>query len=198
MRYTLTLLFVVFCLPAKSQVIDSFPLPPLAFDVNGDLVITASPQSGQHDFDFLLGKWNLKNKHLNARLENSHEYTEFEFTVENTKILEGIGNQDICYRVVDGKPWEGRTIRIFDRQTKLWHLYWMASDGQQMDPPLAGSFDHNIGLFFGRDTWKGKPVIVVFKWDKTNPERPRWSQAFSGDNGKTWEWNFTNTSFRIK
>jgi len=44
----------------------------------------------------------------------------------------------------------------------------------------------------------GRPVIIVFKWDKRDPEHPRWSQAFSDDNGKTWEWNYTNTSYRAK
>lgn len=197
MRYLLVAFFTTIFQWGYSQ-IDSFPLPPLHFDAQGNLLITASPSSSQNDFDYLLGKWNLKNKHLNSRLTHSHEYTEFEFTVDNTKILEGIGNQDICRRVVNGKAWEGRTIRIFDRQTRLWHLYWMASDGQQMDPPLTGSFDGNIGLFFGKDNWKGTPVIIVFRWDKTNPGQPVWSQAFSADSGKTWEWNFTNTSYRIK
>jgi hypothetical protein len=29
-------------------------------------------------------------------------------------------------------------------------------------------------------------------------ERPVWGQAFSADNGKTWEWNFFNVSERPK
>jgi len=31
---------------------------------------------------------------------------------------------------------------------------------------------------------------VKFKWDKTDPDRPEWSQAFSDDEGRTWEWNW--------
>jgi hypothetical protein len=63
---------------------------------------------------------------------------------------------------------------------------------------VVGSFNNGIGLFFGKDYQVGRPVIVVFRWDKTNPERPVWSQAFSDDNGKTWEWNYTNTSYPVK
>jgi len=31
---------------------------------------------------------------------------------------------------------------------------------------------------------------VVFRWDTTDKENPVWSQAFSDDNGKNWEWNW--------
>jgi hypothetical protein len=67
-----------------------------------------------------------------------------------------------------------------------------------MDPPVVGSFEGSVGRFYCHDLWEGKRVIVVFKWDKTDPENPVWSQAFSADDGKTWEWNYTNTSHRAK
>ena len=198
MKYVLPLMLVMLCQFGHAQIIDSFPMPQLTFDAKGDLVITASTTSSENDFDFLIGKWNLKNKHLNSRLTNCKEYTEFEFTVECSKILEGAGNEDVGRRIVNGKPYEGRTIRVFDRETRLWRLYWIDNNSGKFDPPQIGSFENNVGLFFAKDMWEGHPVIVVYKWDKTNPERPRWSQAFSPDNGKTWEWNFTNTSYRIK
>src|ERR1700735_4672456 len=92
----------------KAQVIDSFPLPPLKFDPRGDLIITASPTSSNKDFDFLIGKWRMKNKHLNARLANCKEYTEFETTVENFAALQGNGNFDVVRRqLADGKVYEG-------------------------------------------------------------------------------------------
>jgi hypothetical protein len=67
-----------------------------------------------------------------------------------------------------------------------------------MDPPVVGSFEDNIGMFYCKDIFQGKPVLVLFKWDKTDKDNPVWSQAFSPDNGRTWEWNFTNLSHRIK
>ena len=63
---------------------------------------------------------------------------------------------------------------------------------------LVGSFEQKIGHFFARDTYRGTPVIVVFRWDVRNPERPIWSQAFSTDEGKTWEWNSINVSERAR
>lgn len=193
---TLVLLAVFNC--GHAQGIDSFPLPPLKFDAKGDIIITASSTSSSHDFDYLVGKWTMKNKHLNKRLSNCKEWTEFESSVENVNGLEGNGNFDIVRSNNNGKKYEGRTIRTFDPETRLWRLYWVDSYGGAIDPPQVGSFQGNIGLFFAKDYQVGRPVIVVFRWDKTNPENPVWSQAFSDDNGKTWEWNYTNTSYRVK
>ena len=198
MRFTLVLLLLAAFNLANAQIIDTFPMPKLQFDAKGELVITASPTSSSHDFDYLVGKWKMKNKHLNSRLNNCKEWTEFESTVEDVSTLQGMGNFDIVRSNVNGKPYEGRTIRTFDPVTKLWRLYWTDSNGGPLDPPVMGSFSNGIGLFFCKDVQVGRPVIVVFKWDKTNPEQPVWSQAFSDDNGKTWEWNYTNTSYRMK
>ena len=199
MRSALVLLLLAAFNFGNAQIIDSFPMPKLKFDSKGELIITASPTSSKNDFDYLVGKWKMKNKHLNSRLNNCKEWTEFESTVEDVSGLEGMGNFDIVRRQFnDGKVYEGRTIRTFDPQTRLWRLYWIDSNGGPLDPPVIGSFSNGIGLFFCKDVQVGRPVIVVFKWDKTNPEQPVWSQAFSDDNGKTWEWNYTNTSYRVK
>ena len=198
LSFVIFLLLGMFC-SAEAQVIDSFPMPVLKFDPRGELIITASATSSKNDFDYLVGKWKMKNRHLNARLVGCKEYTEFETEVENAKGLEGMGDFDIVRRhLADGKIYEGRTIRTFDAETKLWRLYWVDSNGGPIDPPVVGSFTNGIGLFFCKDYQVGKPVIVVYRWDKTNPEMPVWSQAFSDDNGKTWEWNYTNTSYRVK
>jgi len=39
---------------------------------------------------------------------------------------------------------------------------------------------------------------VVFRWDVRNPSLPVWSQAFSTDEGKTWEWSSINVSERVR
>ncbi|HEV9036019.1 MAG TPA: hypothetical protein VGQ51_05345, partial [Puia sp.] len=120
-------------------------------------------------------------------------------TVENWSGLEGMGNFDVVRRQMpDGKVYEGRTVRTFDPKTRLWRLYWMDSNGGPIDPPVIGSFENGVGLFFCKDYQVGRPVIIVFRWDKTNPNQPVWGQAFSDDNGKTWEWNSSNTSYRVK
>ena len=99
---------------------------------------------------------------------------------------------------VNKQPYEGLTVRLFNPKTKLWSLYWVDSNLGEMDPPVVGSFEGNIGKFFCKDTFEGKPILVVFIWDRTDKDNPVWSQAFSPDNGRTWEMNLTNTSHRKK
>jgi hypothetical protein len=170
----------------------------LKFKPTGELEIHPSATSSQADFDFLVGKWTLKDKKLKSRLTNSNEWIEFESTVEMRKLLNGIGNMDIYRTTVDGKPFEGVALRLFDPKTRLWSIYWADSNVGVLDPPVVGSFEGSIGRFYCRDKFKGKDIVVVFLWDKTDPDNPVWSQAFSPDNGKTWEVNATNTSHRTR
>jgi len=156
----------------------------------GDLSITPSKSSSQNDFDFLVGKWNIHNKKLKSRLNNSNDWVEFEATYELYKVLTGIGNVENITATVNDKPYEGMAVRLFNLTTKLWSIYWADNNSGTMDKPVVGSFENNIGTFYSKEMIDGKEVILHFKWDASNPEKPVWSQAFSVDNGKTWEWNW--------
>jgi len=182
----------------KLQTLDR-TLPKVSLDENGELIIKASATSSSHDFDYLAGKWVMFNLKLKTRLNNCTEWTEFESRDENFgSSLNGLANTDLYRATFDDKPFEGLTVRLFDPQTRLWSLYWVPSNTGVLDPPVVGSFEGNVGTFFCKDVYQGTPVIVVFKWDKTDPENPIWAQAFSPDNGVTWEWNFANISHRLK
>ena len=174
----------------------SIPIPPLQFDSSHALVIRASPTSSQHDFDYLVGNWKLKNRKLASRLTHSTEWIPFESRVEMHQILNGLGNIDKYTDEASGKPYEGVALRLFNPATRLWSIYWADSNTAVLDPPVVGSFENKIGHFFARDTYRGTPIIMVFRWDVRNPHRPTWSQAFSADEGKTWEWNSINVSER--
>ena len=173
------------------------PIPKIGFDSNGELLLTASKSSSKHDFDFLTGRWKMYHKRLKARLSNSIEWEDLESTdVNYGPILGGIGNTDLYRATFGGKPFEGFTLRLFDPKTRLWSLYWVASNSGVLDPPVVGSFENDIGHFFCKDTYQGKEVIVVFRWDVRDKAHPVWSQAFSPDRGKSWEWNWINVSYR--
>jgi hypothetical protein len=159
-------------------------------DQKGDLLITPSKSSTQNDFDFLEGKWNIHNKKLKSRLNNSNEWIEFDAIQEMRKVLREIGNVDNLSATLNDKPYEGRAVRLFNPAIRLWSIYWADNLSGTMDKPVVGSFENKVGTFFCRDSFKGKEIIVQFKWDANNPEKPFWSQAFSADNGKTWEWNW--------
>ena len=206
LKYSIAILFLAICSFARAQTTvltadPSLQIPKLDFDDKGDLKITASATSSPSDFDFLVGKWKMHNRHLNKRLENCKDWTEFDSSDENTKILGGNADMDTYsttqFPGQNGKLFEGLTLRLFNLKTRLWSMYWIVSNTGVIDPPVVGSFDNGVGHFFGKDTFKEKPIIVMFRWDARNKDRPVWSQAFSSDQGKTWEWNFFNVSERI-
>src|SRR5436190_3162821 len=111
---------------------ESIPIPKVQIDAKGNLQITASPTSSASDFDFLVGKWKMHNRHLNKRLENCQEWTEFDSSSENSKILAGTADMDTYsttqFPGQDGKLFEGLTLRLFDPKTRLGSLYWIASN----------------------------------------------------------------------
>jgi hypothetical protein len=157
---------------------------------NGELLITPSATSSADDFNFFVGHWNIHNRKLKTRLNGCTEWIEFGAKQEMKKILNGLGNTDSFKTVVDDKPFEGMTLRLFNPVTKLWSIYWADSNVGVLDPPVLGSFNNSTGEFYGKDIFQGKAIIVKFNWDKTDPEKPVWSQAFSEDGGNTWEWNW--------
>ncbi len=165
-------------------------IPKLNFDVSGELIITASPTSSKNDFDFYDGKWNLRNRKLKIRLGNSNEWSEFESTQEMYRILNGIGNVDNYLATFDGEAFEGMSVRLFNPKTKLWSIYWADSTEGILQPPVVGSFENNIAHFFAKDILNNKSIVIAFRWDVTDKNNPIWSQAFSDDNGDTWEWNW--------
>lgn len=162
----------------------------IQFNAEGGLTITPSASSSQHDFDFLQGRWNVYNRKLKTRLNNCTEWIEFPATQELRKVLQGMGNTDNFITDVEGKTFEGMTLRLFNPATRLWSIYWADSNAVTLDPPVTGSFRDGVGHFFTKDTFNGQEIIVRFKWDATNPAQPVWSQAFSADQGNTWEWNW--------
>ena len=180
-------------LPAKAQPINKAPANEMvnaSITEKGDLKIIPSKTSAAGDFDFIAGNWTVANKKLKTRLNNCNSWDNFSARQEAKIILNGIGNTDRFYANLNGTSFEGMTLRLFNPKTKLWSIYWADSNTGKLDVPVTGSFENNVGHFYAEDIYNGKKVIVMFKWDKTDPANPIWSQAFSADNGKTWEWNW--------
>ena len=157
------------------------------FDVPDDL--RARLPSGARDFDFLQGDWIIRHRRLKERLAGSTEWVEFETPFVMQAILGGLGNIDQC-RVAGNPFFEGVSLRLFDLAEGRWRIYWIDTNGGRLFPPVVGTFDGPIGTFRGEDTEQGRPVLVAFQWDRRDPARPVWQQAFSADGGASWETNW--------
>lgn len=147
-----------------------------------------------HDFDFLFGNWRVHNRRLTRRLEGSQDWEEFETHAEIRPVLGGHSNVEEITRA-GGEPL-GLTIRNFNRVTREWHLSWVGAQDGIMQPPMVGTFDGEnsqgkTGTFYGPDVWQGRPCVCRFQWRVHRDGHAGWDQAFSGDDGQTWETNWT-------
>jgi hypothetical protein len=166
------------------------PIPAMHFNDSGELLIEPSPASANTDFDFYMGHWQARHEKLRKRLTGCTDWDHFTSTSDVRKILQGLGNTEQLLATVDGQPFEGMTLRLFDHQTRLWSIYWADSVSGKLDIPVVGSFENKMGHFFCKDEFNRQPIIMLFRWDARDEQEPVWSQAFSPDNGRTWEWNW--------
>jgi hypothetical protein len=156
----------------------------------------AAENDGRHDFDFLFGRFKIKNRRLVARLQGSTEWEEFEATNEAHPLPTGLGNEDV-YRTDYWPGFVGMTFRFFDPESRSWSLYWVENRTGILQPPVIGSFKGDVGVFKGPDIFHGRPIIVRYIWSSPTAGRPRWEQAFSADEGKTWETNWVMEFTRV-
>jgi hypothetical protein len=151
---------------------------------------TVQAESTASDFDFWMGSWHVHNRRLRRRLAGADDWEEFAATSDARPILDGFGNEDVFRTDHDG-GFTGMSLRFFDPETKQWWIYWADSRRPgELDPPVVGAFDGDIGVFEGEDVFNGRPILVRFVWSGVTTPTPRWEQAFSDDGGRTWETNW--------
>ena len=144
--------------------------------------------SSAHDFDFNHGDWDVTNRRLKVRGVGSDDWDVFP-SYEKAQVLMG-GMVSIDESDFPTKGFKGMTLRLYDPAQNQWAIYWINSKDGQLQPPVYGRFENGRGVFAGDDFDDGTPVKVLFDWSGTDTETPRWSQAFSYDDGATWETNW--------
>jgi hypothetical protein len=152
---------------------------------------TVEPGPAVHDFDFLPGTWRVHHRRLKQRLAGSDEWEEFDGTSVAYPLLGGAGNIDDNVLELPGGTYRAISLRSFDPATDRWSIWWL--DGRNpglLDPPVVGGFVDGVGTFVGRDVFDGRPILVRFQWSGIAGPTPRWDQAFSEDDGATWEVNW--------
>jgi hypothetical protein len=155
------------------------------------------PDDGRRDFDFYFGRWRLRNERLKERLAGCQEWEAFESTQQCRPLLGGLGNLD-DFETDWGGGYKGMTLRLFQPATRQWSIYWASNRDGVLEPPVLGRFEGGVGVFFGRDEHRGTPVLVRFVWSQITAHSAHWAQAFSTDEGKTWEENWRMAMTRIE
>ena len=155
--------------------------------------------TGLHDFDFLVGTWKGHHRKLKEKLANSHDWEEFDGTLSMRKLMDGYANvDDNLFNTPEG-AYRGVGLRSYDPKTGQWAIWWL--DGRnpfgELDPPVKGRFERGVGTFYATDTLRGKPIRVRFVWSGITPTTAHWEQAYSADDGKTWEVNWIMDFTRV-
>lgn len=149
-------------------------------------------RDGRHDFDFLFGNWNVRNRRLTAPLSGAQEWYEFDGTSVARPLWSGKGNMDEFSAQSPLGHLEGFTLRCYDVESARWSLYWATPGSGLGTLPNVGSFgDDGIGDFFCEEVIGGKSIVSRYRWTKDYRNGCRWEQAFSADAGTTWETNWT-------
>jgi hypothetical protein len=143
------------------------------------------------DFDFEFGDWVVQHRRLNRRLSNCTEWTEFSGRSSTRPILGGSGNLEDNELDLPEGFYRAVALRSYDPATRQWAIWWLdARQPHSLDVPVVGGFDGGVGLFFAEDNLNDRPIKIRFTWDARVPQAPVWEQAFSEDDGATWETNW--------
>ena len=143
------------------------------------------------DFDFFMGIWKCRHRYLVKRLCDCHDWIEFDGTCAARKILDGFGNIDENDIGLPGDRYRGMSLRTFDPPSRQWSIYWFDSrQPGRLFPPVKGDFEKRIGTFFGDDQFNGRPIRLRCIWSRITDKSARWEQAFSTDEGNSWETNW--------
>jgi hypothetical protein len=140
------------------------------------------------DFDFLIGNWSVKHRRLCMRGVGSSDWEDYSGTAETRAVLGGLCNVE--EHRIEGSTASGVAVRCFDKASQRWAIYWISERDGTLQPPIYGGFRGDEGVFEGVDTDCGKLVQVRFDWRRLSPDTARWEQAFSYDQGRTWETNW--------
>jgi len=148
--------------------------------------------SAPADFDFVIGDWRVTHRRLKERLAGCTDWIEFDGAMSTRKILGGFGNlEDNVLHFPEGDV-RAVALRSYDAEAKTWSIWWL--DGRfpgKLDVPVVGRFEGGVGTFFARDVLHGMPITVRFEWRRIDADTLRWNQAFSPDDGRSWETNWT-------
>lgn len=144
--------------------------------------------SGPADFDFLEGSWQISNRRLKKPLTACDDWDEFLSNSVCKLVFGGAANfEEIS---IPARGFSGLTLRLFDPESKEWSLYWASSRDGQLQPPVVGHFTDGVGTFFSREAYNDIDITVRFIWSQITDHSARWEQAFSSDDGTTWETNW--------
>ncbi|MGH3762757.1 hypothetical protein [Actinophytocola sp.] len=154
---------------------------------------------GQRDFDWEIGTWRTTVRVLAEPLsESADEWLQFTGTSIVRPLLDRRAN--VLEFEVSGP--NGRidalNLRLYEPQAQRWSLTFVNIRDGLLTPAVYGGFHNGVGTFHGDDQLGGRPIKVRFLIFRQGPNKARFEQAYSADDGTTWETNWIAVDRRIR
>jgi hypothetical protein len=162
------------------------------------LVQNVSAADRNRDFDFNFGHWKTHVSRLQAPLSGSSKWIEYDGTSDVAPVWSG--RASVFELQVDGPAGriEGVGLRLYNTDTHEWSLNWANSRENALGVPTIGTFAEGRGEFVDQEAFDGRQIFIRNVFSNITADASRFEQAFSGDNGKTWETNWIMTFARPK
>lgn len=160
--------------------------------------LPVTPVGMLQDFDAQHGRWHTTVRRLLKPLENSNAWAEYDGVGVVHPLLGGRAN--VAELDVSGPQGriQGISVRLFDTKAQRWTLQFANATAGVLDGGIAGGFAGGPrGVFYGTDTWKGRPIIVRFIINVVDRDTVQFEQSFSANDGVDWEVNWVATDKRI-
>jgi hypothetical protein len=152
----------------------------------------------EQDFDFNMGSWKTDIRAAESPLSSPGSWTH----LQGTHVVYSVWDDwaDIGQLEVDGPQGhsEYMALRLYDRRTQQWRVYFAHSDAGTLEQPMIGQFKDGAGTFVGLDDMDGKTVLVRNAWSHITAASCHQDWAISADGGKTWLPTWVSTDTRAE
>jgi hypothetical protein len=161
------------------------------------LTLVTRDGDGQDGFDFEIGTWKT---HVSRRLHplsGSTTWVQYEGTSVVHKLWDGRAN--LVELEADGSAGrlELASLRLYNPESHQWSLNVADSGAGTLSTPAIGGFKNGRGEFYDHESYAGRPIVVRFIISDITRNSAHYEQAFSSDDGKTWEVNWVATDTRV-
>lgn len=156
-------------------------------------------RDGQRDFDFEIGEWATEVRVLHNPLSGKPPvWAEYRGTSLVRGLMDGRANSvELLVAGPAGKI-EGISLRLYDPGARRWSLNFASLGDGAMTPPVIGGFDgKGRGVFYGEDKLGERAIRVRFVVTQVSANEARFEQAFSANDGATWEVNWIAVDRRM-
>ena len=149
----------------------------------------------EHDFDFNMGHWSTRIRAVINPLSAPNVWSD----LRGTHVVYRVWGDwaDIGQLQVDGPGGhiEDLALRLYDRKSRQWRVYFANSGSGTLASPMVGGFRDGVGTFVFLDEMEGKTVLVRNVWSGITAKACHQDWAISADGGKTWvpTWVSTDT-----